>query len=85
MNPLYVSPDRVPADVIEAEKAIWREQIRKEGKPDAIVEKIMIGKEKKFREENALVTQEFVKEPGKTVGAFLGGAHVTAYARIAVA
>ena len=85
MNPLYVSPYRGPADVIEAEKAIWREQIRKEGKPDAIVEKIMIGKEKKFREENALVTQEFVKEPGKTVGAFLGGAHVTAYARIAVA
>ena len=84
MNPLYVSPKDVAGALVEKEKEIWREQLGKEGKPANIVEKIMLGKEKKFREESSLLTQPFVKDPGKTVGAYLAPANVTAYIRVSV-
>ena len=84
LNPLYVSPEDVPADMIEKEKDIWREQLAKEGKPAQILEKIMLGKEKKFREENALLTQPFVKDPSKTVAKYLGSATVQSYVRVSV-
>ncbi|MBT3293459.1 translation elongation factor Ts [Candidatus Peregrinibacteria bacterium] len=84
MNPEYVSPEDVSAELIESEKAIWTEQLSNEGKPEEIMGKIMIGKEKKFREESALITQSFVKEPDKTVQQYLDGATVSEYARIAV-
>ena len=84
MNPLYVSPNDVSAGMVEKEKDIWREQLAKEGKPAQIMDKIMIGKEKKFREENALLTQPFVKDSSMTVGKYLGNAKVTAYVRVSV-
>lgn len=84
MNPLYRTPEEVPAEDVAAEKKIWEEQLQQEGKPAEIMEKIMLGKEKKFREENALISQEFVKEPGKTVNDILSGASVTEYIRISV-
>lgn len=84
MNPLYVSPEEVTVAEVEKERAIWTEQLAAEGKPAEIMEKIMIGKEKKFREENALTSQEFVKEPGKLVGELLGDAKIVEYVRIAV-
>ena len=84
MNPLYVSPEDVPEEEVEKERTIWKDQLAKEGKPEEIMEKIMMGKEKKFREENALLTQEFVKEPGKTVQEHAGESAVTSYVRIAV-
>ncbi|MBU2259173.1 translation elongation factor Ts [Patescibacteria group bacterium] len=84
MNPLYKTPEDVTAEAIEGEKAIWKEQMKSEGKPEAIMEKIMMGKEKKFREENALTTQEFVKDPSKKVKDHLGGAVVVEYVRFAI-
>lgn len=66
-NPKFISPSEVAQDLIEREKGIWAEQLKNEGKPEEIVAKIMIGKEKKFREESALLTQAFVKDPEKTV------------------
>jgi elongation factor Ts len=85
MGPSYVSPEEVTAEAVAKEKEIWTEQLKKEGKPPEIQEKIMIGKEKKFREENALLTQAFVKDPSKTVQAYLGSAKVTGYVRMSVA
>lgn len=67
MNPLYLAPEDVPAESIAKEQAIWREQVASEGKPADIVDKILVGKEKKFREELALLSQPFVKDPAKTV------------------
>jgi elongation factor Ts len=84
LNPSYVSPDEVPAEAIAKEREIWKEQLSKENKPAEIMEKIMTGKEKKFREENALLKQAFVKDPTQTVEQYLGGAGVTAYVRITV-
>jgi len=68
MNPQFVKPEEVGAELIEKEKAIWTEQLKAENKPADIMEKIMAGKEKKFREEISLLTQPFVKDPEKTVG-----------------
>ncbi len=62
-NPTVLNPDQITQAVVDHEKSIWAEQLKNEGKPAEIVEKIMIGKEKKFREENALVKQPFVKNP----------------------
>ncbi len=84
MNPLYVHPDEVSPETIAKEREIWAEQMKKENKPQAIMDKIMLGKEKKFREENALMHQPFVKDPNKKVHEYLGGAKVTSYVRVAI-
>jgi elongation factor Ts len=67
MNPQYVRPEDVPAEIIEKEKEIWMAQLAAEKKPENIMVKIIEGKEKKFREELALLTQPFVKNPDVTI------------------
>lgn len=66
MTPEYLSPDAVPADVIEHEKNILIAQIKNDpktaDKPDAVVEKMVIGKVNKFYQENCLLKQAYVKE-----------------------
>ena len=84
MSPSYVYPEDVPADALEKEREIWKAQLANEKKPEAIWDKIMLGKEKKFREENALVKQPFVKDPKTTVEEHLAGAKVTSYVRLTV-
>ncbi len=84
MNPLYVTPDEIPADVVSKEKEIWKEQMKNEKKPEAVLEKIMLGKEKKFREENALLKQPFVKDQNQSVEQYLAGAKVKSYLRMTV-
>lgn len=71
MNPLYIKPEEVSHELIEKEQDIWKAQLQQEGKPEGVWEKIMLGKEKKFREEAALLTQAFVKNPDATVGQLL--------------
>lgn len=71
MSPQYVRPEDVPEAVVAKEREIWEEQLKKEKKPADILAKILVGKEKKFREENALLTQVFVKDQEKTVGALV--------------
>lgn len=82
--PQVISPEEVDDALLEKEKEIWTEQLKNEGKPENIVEKILLGKEKKFREENALIKQNFVKNPDQTVEEFLGDATVESFVRIAV-
>lgn len=67
MNPQFIKPEDVSADLVGKEKEIWKEQIKKENKPENIVEQILKGKEKKFREENSLLSQKFVKNPEITI------------------
>jgi len=66
-DPVVVSPDDVPDADVEAEKQVALEQAGMAGKPKEIQEKILSGKLKKFREERALLTQPFVKDPSKTI------------------
>jgi len=67
MNPLVIKPEDISQEIIEKEKSIWIAQLKQEGKTDELIEKILVGKEKKFREENALLTQPFVKNPDSTI------------------
>ena len=62
MNPKYLNEAAVPADVIEKEKEIAKEQLIKEGKPEAILDKILPGKIKKFMQDNTLENQKFVMD-----------------------
>ncbi|KKP37972.1 translation elongation factor Ts [Candidatus Peregrinibacteria bacterium RIFOXYC2_FULL_33_13] len=66
-NPECISPDEVSESLIAKEREIWTAQLAKEGKPANIIDKIMEGKEKKFREEQSLLTQNFVKNPEITI------------------
>lgn len=81
MNPRVVSPTEVSEELLAKEKEIWTEQLKNEGKPEEIIGKIMMGKEKKFREENALLTQAFVKNPDQTIEAMLNGVKVEGFWR----
>ena len=71
MNPISVSDSDVPTEVIEKELEIGRELARKEGKPEAMIDKIAEGKLKKFYQENTLLNQAFIKENKKTVLQYL--------------
>lgn len=65
--PQYVSRDQVPADVVDREKAVYREQLAQEGKPAEMIEKILEGKINKFFADICLLEQAFVKDEDKTV------------------
>jgi elongation factor Ts len=64
-SPLWVRREEVPAEVIEREKAIYREQAK--GKPENVVEKMLEGKLNKFFQEVCLMEQPFVKDPDRTI------------------
>jgi len=70
-NPKYVSREEVPAEEMEKEKAIYREQLKAEGKPDNIVDKILEGKLGRYYSEVCLVDQPFIKDEDKTIAQLL--------------
>ena len=61
--PKYLSREEVPADQVEHEKSVLREQALNEGKPEKIVEKMVEGRMEKFYEEICLLDQKFIKDP----------------------
>ena len=81
MDPMVANPSDVPAEAIEKEKAIYKEQLAAEGKPEQIWDKIMEGKVNKFCAERALTSQSFVKDPSMTVQEYLGDAKVLMFIR----
>ncbi len=71
MNPVAVNRDGITQDIIDKELEIGREQARKEGKPEHILDKIAEGKLNKFFRESTLLDQAFVKDNKKTVTQYL--------------
>ena len=67
-KPAYLKREEVPEDVIEHEKEVLRQQALNEGKPEKIVEKMIIGRIEKYYKENCLLDQEFIKDSDKSVG-----------------
>ena len=65
--PQYVRREEVPAELIEREKAIYREKAKESGKPEAIIEKILDGQINKFFADICLMEQAYVKDPDKTI------------------
>jgi elongation factor Ts len=66
-NPTYVSPDQIPAEILEEEKDIIRTQLKDSNKPKEIIEKIIEGKLGKFYSEVCLLNQPFIKDDKMTV------------------
>ncbi|TSC57026.1 MAG: elongation factor T [Parcubacteria group bacterium Gr01-1014_18] len=66
-NPLFVSIASVPTEAVEKEKEILREQLRKEGKKEEMLDKILEGKLKTYYQDNCLLEQKFIKDDTKTV------------------
>ncbi|MBQ8885701.1 MAG: elongation factor Ts [Clostridia bacterium] len=73
-KPAYLSESEVSADVIEKEKEVLKQQAINEGKPEAIAEKMVLGRIKKFYEENCLLNQPFIKDDKQTVAGLLKAA-----------
>ncbi len=71
MNPVAVDKDGVDASVVEREIEVGKDQARQEGKPEAMLEKIAMGKLNKFYKENTLLSQAFVKDSSKTIAQYL--------------
>ncbi len=86
--PRWVTRDDVPADVIEAERAVLENLTRNEGKPEQAIPKIVEGRIGGFYKENCLLEQGFVRDPKVTVASLLSGlgadAKVTRFARVKV-
>jgi elongation factor Ts len=66
-SPVSVSEADVPAEIVERERGVYLEQVRNEGKPENIQEKIVEGKLRKFFEDVTLLKQPFVKNPDQTI------------------
>ena len=70
LNTPYLTRNDVPAEVIDHEKEVMRQQVINEGKPEAIADKIVMGKINKYYKDNCLVDQEFVKDNKLTVAQY---------------
>lgn len=70
-SPMSVTKEELSDETIESEKNIFREQSRKSGKPEEIIEKMIEGRMKKFYQENVLMEQSFVKNPDLSISDLL--------------
>lgn len=88
MNPVALDKDGVDASVVEREIAVGKEQAKAEGKPEAMLEKIAMGKLNKFYKDNTLLSQSFVKDNSKNIAQYLDsvskGMTVSAFKRISI-
>ncbi|GAB2605406.1 translation elongation factor Ts [Spirosoma areae] len=88
MKPVALDKDGVDATIVEREIEIGKEQARQEGKPEAMLEKIALGKLNKFYKENTLLNQEFVKDNSVTIAQLLDktskGLTVSVFKRVAI-
>lgn len=88
MKPVGLDKDDVDPTIVEKEIEIGKEQARAEGKPEAMLEKIALGKLNKFYKEQTLLNQEFVKDPSLTIAQLLDktvkGLKISSFKRIAI-
>jgi elongation factor Ts len=70
-SPVGISPEDVPQALVDREREIYRAQVLEMGKPEQMVEKIAAGKLNKFFKESCLMSQQYVKEPDKTIADYL--------------
>lgn len=83
-NPKYILPSEVDPTEMAKEREIYKEQLIKEGKPEAMVEKIVDGKAGKYYSEVCLTEQEYIKDDKKKVKDILGGASVIKFVRFSL-
>jgi elongation factor Ts len=86
VNPASLSEDDLDPAVVEKEKQVQIDIARESGKPDAVIEKMIVGRMKKYMAEVTLVNQSFVVNPDLTVGAAAkeAGVEITGFIRLEV-
>lgn len=88
MKPIALDKDGVDSATVEREIEVGKEQARAEGKPEAMLEKIAMGKLNKFYKENTLLNQEFVKDSSMNIAQLLDktskGMTVSEFKRVAI-
>ena len=86
MNPTGLNRESIPAEVVEREAKIIKEQVMAEGKPEEIAEKMVTGRLNKFYKEVCLVEQAFIKDSGMSVADYVknNGGEVLSMVRVAV-
>ncbi|MBT8341291.1 MAG: translation elongation factor Ts [Desulfatitalea sp.] len=70
-NPVGITPEDVPPNILEREREIFRAQAVETGKPEKMIEKIVDGKLNKFYKESCLMNQAYVRDPDKTISDYL--------------
>jgi elongation factor Ts len=80
-NPKYINREEVPSEEAEKEKEIYKETLKKEGKPEQIMEKIILGKLDKYYEDVCLLEQEYIKDDEKKIKDILGDMRVEKFIR----
>ena len=83
--PLALTPDEMPAEVVERERAIYMEQAKESGKPENIVEKMVEGRMRKFLKESVLLSQVFVMDNERTIEKVLKDAEAEVGAPVKIA
>lgn len=83
-KPLYVNESEVPTDALDEEKEILRAQALNEGKPAAVVDKMVEGRVKKYYKDVCLMDQEFVKDASKTISEIINEAVLTIGEKISI-
>ena len=73
-NPRFVRREEAPTDVIDGERAIYRAQAATSGKPEPVIEKMVSGKLEKFYKDTCLLEQPFIKDPDRSVSAWVADA-----------
>ena len=87
MNPIALNENEVDASIIEKEIEIAKDQLRAEGKPEAMLDNIAKGKIKRFFKDNTLVNQAFIKDNKQSVADYvktIGDVSVTGFKRVAL-
>ncbi|MBT8321461.1 MAG: elongation factor Ts [Eudoraea sp.] len=88
MNPVALNEDGVEQSIIEKEIEIAKDQLRQEGKPEAMLEKIAQGKLKRFFKDNTLVNQAFIKDSKQSVNQYVksvdSSLEITGFERVAL-
>ncbi|MEK7557791.1 MAG: translation elongation factor Ts [Patescibacteria group bacterium] len=80
-DPKYITSNQVPADELDKEREIYTEQLKKEGKPENIIAKILEGKINKYYGEVCLIDQEYIKDDKKKIKDILGDAKIEKFIR----
>ncbi len=83
-NPKYLKPEDVPVEETDKEKEIYRAQLLKEGKPEEMIAKILIGKINKYYGEVCLIKQEYIKDDKKSVEQVLGDVKILKFIRFSL-
>jgi elongation factor Ts len=83
-KPLYVNESEVPTSALDEEKEILKAQALNEGKPAAVVEKMVEGRVKKYYKDVCLMNQDFIKDPSKTITQIINEAILTIGEKISI-